>query len=238
MFGHINIRNQRAGRGRVLAALALLLALAGLAMPAQPASATTASTTGPSLRLLTYNTAFMSFTLKFPPPWGDTTFEPNDGKFYDTSYVQRAGIIAERIISADPDIVVLNEVFSTNARQELVNQLQAKYPHYIKRIDAAPLKQATAHDLIEMGLDISLPPDPVTEWSAAYPNGSGLMLFSKYPFLPFSSNASPPYEVSIVEGRKWEAGPGPAGLPSSAITTVRRWTASPAKAWGWSASRG
>jgi endonuclease/exonuclease/phosphatase family metal-dependent hydrolase len=63
--------------------------------------------------------------------------------------------IADRILAADYDIIVLNEVFDEEARDKFVEKLQATYPSFVAYIGSS-----------EIGED------------------SGLMLFSKFPFEP------------------------------------------------------
>ncbi|MFT3924381.1 MAG: endonuclease/exonuclease/phosphatase family protein [Myxococcales bacterium] len=145
--------------------------------------------TGASLRVVTYNTAFMS--LDFPFPVGEV--DTNDGKFGGFTYQDRAFAIAQRILAADDDVVALNEVFSSDARKELISQLAATYPHYISEVRGkAPNPGA------QLGSDLlKFVPDGLKP----KPNNSGLMIFSKRPFEPFSAGASPKQEgVEYIDG--------------------------------------
>ena len=67
----------------------------------------------------------------------------------------RAGHIARQVLADDADVVVFNEANDDEARDVLIKTLKARYPNYIALLDE--------HDIS---------------------NDSGLMLFSKYGFLP------------------------------------------------------
>lgn len=149
-------------------------------------------TSGSSLRVLTYNTAFMKIT--FAPPVG--TIDTNSGKYGGYDYKERATHIAEGILRADDDVVALNEVFSDDAKDMLVTLLAAKYPYFIYRI-----KGEAPNPWVKLALAI-IPAGA----GPAEPNDSGLMLFSKYPFVPFTVGTKPFYLVDEVEG-------GANGLP-------------------------
>lgn len=128
----------------VLAIGVVLIAQAGCATrnTAQPLAATTASH-GDSLRIGTYNVQFL--------PWIANTQPSNDN-------LDRSRRISDRILASGYDIIALNEVFSTEARETFVKELAPSYPHYIAEIT----NRSPGQD-------------------------SGLMLFSKFPFLPLPS---------------------------------------------------
>ena len=185
--------------------------------------ATGGGTKGSSLRLVTYNTAFVSIT--FGPPVGTIDF--NDG-MAGMDYEQRAVAIATGIIRDDTDIVALNEVFSDEAKDVLVQLLAPVYPHYIKKI------RGEAPNPAAQVVSPLLPPGA----APAETSDSGLMLFSKYPFVPFSSSASPLSEPGLeiegwngtsswgsvpsqVSARVFKTAAGGDGLASKAVTMAR-----------------
>jgi endonuclease/exonuclease/phosphatase family metal-dependent hydrolase len=75
--------------------------------------------------------------------------------------------IAQKILTADYDVIALNEVFDNDAKDTLVDNLRGTYPHYVSNI------------LFGSALE-----------------DSGLMIFSKFPFLPLPNTT---YQ-SDVEG--------------------------------------
>lgn len=145
--------------------------------------------TGSSLRVMTYNTAFMIVDVGFPVGEINT----NDGKFGDMSYSQRAVAIANAVLAGDNDVVAFNEVFSTEAKDILVQNLKAKYPYYIRQVKGeAPNPWADLAGNILQFVPDGLKPATLD---------SGLMLFSKYPFVPFSANTAPmQVGVKVVDG--------------------------------------
>jgi hypothetical protein len=188
---------RRAGLKPLLAALALLAA--GLIQPARPASAQTSPSQAAtaSLRILTYNTAFLSVPLPSTCPISE--YQNNDG-MAGMNYTQRAGAIADRILATDSDVVVLNEVFSDEARGVLVSKLAATFPNYIAKIKA---RTKVSEDLspfiplVESLLAAANPAQiPVLALCTHLVDtaDSGLMVFSRYPFTPFSPGTTPPYE--------------------------------------------
>ena len=72
--------------------------------------------------------------------------------------------IADRIKASGYDIIALNEVFAKEARHTFVAELKATYPYYISLLE---------------GPEIIDPPD----------SGSGLMIFSRFPFEDLSQLA-------------------------------------------------
>lgn len=171
-----------------------------------PASAAPPPNTGPSLRILSWNTGFLWIDL----PGLCGSLDLNAGKIGGTSYAQRAQDIVQAIVHTDNDVVILSEVFSDPVKAMLVNQLQAHgYPNYIAKI----YKQRTveiANPLL-MGLlgPVSLPCQdalglsPTTTFEAA---DSGLMIFLKQGlrFTPFTVSPQAPYDVTLVTG--WNEG--------------------------------
>jgi hypothetical protein len=159
--------------------------------------------TGSSLRVLTYNTAFMQVSLA--PPIG--TIDTNAGMFGDLDYHERAQRIAAGILRDDNDVVVLNEVFSAEARAILVGALAATYPFHLDRL------KGQAPDPYAAGVALLFAPG--TE--LAETNDSGLMLFSKHPFVPFTAGTSPSYDIDEVDG---SAAGVPWGSSASEVSVV------------------
>ena len=97
----------------------------------------------------------------------------NEGKF-GMEDTHRAAKIAEGILKrTTADVIALNEVVGEDARAVLVNQLKNRYPHYIGKLDEDG--DSTEQD-------------------------SGLMLFSKWPFVDLSKNAYTEYHTDLA----WE----------------------------------
>ena len=216
-YGSISQATVRKIMKRIISVSLLVVLLGLLLRPADPAAAGGAST-GSSLRLMTYNTAFMVVDL--PAPFG--ILDTNDGKFGGLDYPTRADHIADAILRDDNDVVALNEVFSDEAKAILVGKLSGKYSHYISKIkgDAPNPLVSIIMDGVPAGV---LPADT---------NDSGLMLFSKHQFVTFSPTAKPYYIVNKVEGN-WGASAqelsvitykdsnGMDGLASKAVAMVR-----------------
>lgn len=126
-----------------------------------------------ALKIMTFNVQqlpWLARTINSLPIIG------NPGGSPEPDPVGRARAVARAILNLpvreQPDIVAFNEAFSETARPVLISQLRAKYPHIIEKLE-------------HPGADIE--------------EDSGLMLFSKLPFLtlagsdhvykPFSSAA-------------------------------------------------
>jgi endonuclease/exonuclease/phosphatase family metal-dependent hydrolase len=169
-----------------------------------------------NLRILTYNTAFMYLQadatgpppgppcltscnpLELPPaPFpcycSSISWQVNRYKFADIEESTRAQKIAERILATDQDVVVLNEVFDPQARSVFVLNLAqlGPYKHYISLlrghapVDFSSIGQIPgAPDFLTDLPDFLLPYHPIN-------NDSGLMIFSKYPFLELTGSSVP-----------------------------------------------
>jgi hypothetical protein len=105
---------------------------------------------------------------------------PNPNNPADDVFIQeneeRAATIAKRILAHDPDVVVLNEVLDSDAADAFVAELHSRYPSYVEKIDDS--------------------------WDSLLQD-SGLMLFSKYPFMRFSNEQGDPPESVETLGRAW-----------------------------------
>lgn len=136
--------------------------------------------TSTSLRISTRNVAFMSLTFNsivpLPPPLPDSITYNVFAEKFNASYKDRANAVADSILEGDDDVVALNEVFSAEAREILVDRLRERYPYYVARIKAyAP------HDPGIFPEWLPLPPLPGPDYLVD-PLDSGLMLFSRFEF--------------------------------------------------------
>lgn len=113
-------------------AIGTLIALGLLA--ARPASAIQPT------RIITYNTALMDLkatvTLLVPPWQKDIAITTNGDKYGGQSYTHRVEMIADQIKRDDPDVVILNEVWDDNDKDEFVKQLSTNgdYDSYIRKV--------------------------------------------------------------------------------------------------------
>jgi hypothetical protein len=91
--------------------------------------------------------------------------------------------MAPRLIAGNYDVIVLNEVFSDEAKHAFATSLSPHYPYYVHRLDFSPMLTSVYE--------------------------SGLMLFSKWPFTPVSSSCSTPcanidgFANGAAVGRTW-----------------------------------
>ncbi|MBW2732497.1 MAG: endonuclease/exonuclease/phosphatase family protein, partial [Deltaproteobacteria bacterium] len=106
---------------------------------------------GDSLRIATFNTALVS------PVFQKQVMDGSDAE-------EKVQKVANAILASDLDVVVLNEVFSENARDRLVAALKSRYPYYVDKL----------------GSKLFNPGFSSCYWSMTKPEDSGLMLFSKY----------------------------------------------------------
>ena len=193
--------SSRLWRNKRFAQTIALTALLGSHTPR--VSAGEPDTVNQGLRMLTYNTAFVSVDVELPPPVPTIRIDVNDGVFSGLNYKERAYKIADRILQTDNDVVVLNEVFSDEAEQILVDELRTKYPSFIRRIAATTEEILTVQDILGMLVtndwdDTSQGADLLPGQVA--PGNSGLMIFSRFPFIPFTSGTNPMYDVKEVDG--------------------------------------
>jgi hypothetical protein len=133
--------------------------------------------------------------------WPSASLWPNDHRFANISESQRAHRIADRILATNQDVVVLNEVFHPDARQIFVDRLsgQGPYDSYISKLRGhAPVEGLTLGDLIQMAgsdlspiLEVILGDLPEIVDYRAVSADSGLMIFSRYAFLPLQGLSVP-----------------------------------------------
>ena len=130
--------------------------------------------------------------------WPTATLQPNLNRYGNLTEVQRAQKIAERIRVTDQDIVVLNEAFNPDAKAVFVQTLanNGPYKHYVSLLRGHAIEEGlTLGDLIVMQagdlgpiLDLIIGDLPEFLDYHAVSADSGLMLFSKYPFLPLEGD--------------------------------------------------
>lgn len=131
------------------------------------------------LDVMTWNVAFLEFQVGWDLPVpGAITVRPQTG-YSNLDYEQRAHKVADSILRADADVVVLNEVFSDDVRAILIDRLEKEYPHYVSKLQSDALVEEYLGPLPNID---QLLPEGVSVY-AAPPIGSGLMLFSRIPFL-------------------------------------------------------
>ncbi|MEM9667071.1 MAG: endonuclease/exonuclease/phosphatase family protein, partial [Bacteroidota bacterium] len=133
-------------------------------------------------------------------------FNLNEGVFGGRDTTERASAIAAQIKASDTDVVVLNEVFSEEAREVFIEQLadQGDYDSYVSLLRGPALKKLDMDELNGMlGGAIAdagwVPPVPGGVIPLAQSANSGLMIFSKYPFLKFDAADDPPMEAYEAE---------------------------------------
>lgn len=152
-----------------------------LASPEQLPTSRSISLAPRQLKLMTWNVAFFEVTLTlFDTPIGDIdfTYQKSGSSFSGLSYEDRAHEIAAAIIRSDADVIALNEVYSEEVREILIDDLEAEYPHYVSKIWASmPAEQWTP--TWDWLTDIL--PEDISGYMIQ-PLGSGLMLFSRVPF--------------------------------------------------------
>ncbi len=130
------------------------------------------------LTVMTWNVAFMEFDVQWAIPVpGGLNFRPQTG-YSDLEYEERAVKIAESILRADADVVVLNEVFSDDIRDILVDMLRTEYPNFVAKLESDVVPEGYIGPLAWIE---DILPEGVTSYTLP-PIGSGLMIFSRVPF--------------------------------------------------------
>ncbi len=229
------------GTSRRKAGLAVLAAVALLAVTSPARAAVT------PLRLMTYNTALMNITANLhvgvppvPVPPGVSipiSIDTNSDDFGGQSYSKRVQLMADQIIAEDPDVVVLNEVWHLDQKNDFVTALAPNgYPNFISIIQGDPPGIQNPFSAPGLGSDIEMladilgtpanltplagvnlailpfiqPLGPIYSVNLQYQD-SGIMLFSKKPFASFDSPQFPKHPHVFVgginNGQIWGSGP-------------------------------
>ncbi len=119
----------------------------------------------PSLRITQFNAAFV-----------EAPTEDNEELFGMDDH-DRAKELAGRILQSKSDIIALNEVFPSDAKDSFIKYLGGTYPYYVDEVGDGD----------------------------AFEQDSGLMLFSRYPFLPLPNDKFKASTVSAkANGQDWE----------------------------------
>ncbi len=138
-----------------------------------------------SLRILTMNTQLRSYGME---ALAQGNPDPN------TSTEERAVIISKRILQSpqDYDVICLNEVFDEDARPIFEDLLLPKYPNAVMKADLLKLdvrqNKPSPFDVLPLppapwSLGIGFDPVKIFELLAGKLEDSGLMLFSRLPFV-------------------------------------------------------
>lgn len=224
-----------------LVRVAALVALTALVPRVAGALATPIRITAYNTALMSMKMdVFFSVIPGAPPAFKTFTYEPNDSAYGGQPYQKRVELIADAIKADDPDVVVLNEVWNTSDRDAFVDALATNgaYKAYVKTIKgtvpgfANPFAAAdlgTTVDILALLLEspagslalaavspiigplVGLPPVQIVGIDVKFQD-SGLMLFSKKPFVPFD-NPNVPFDPQVtVEGSNfgvpWGGAPG------------------------------
>ncbi len=97
---------------------------------------------------------------------------------FHMSAARRAREIARNLLAGDADVIALQEVFDSDAADVFEDMLAPAFPFYVKYLDTD-------------GVDVE--------------GDSGLMLFSKFPFLEFDDTTYARDLVAFASGRPWAA---------------------------------
>ena len=150
------------------------------------------------LRVMTFNVAMMSFEINYlgplAPEFAPTFIWDVRGNSYgDLDYDDRAALIGQQIKKAGADVVVLNEVYSDGPRDELIAALKGTYPHFVSELRTHPFVEPEVAVFLEI-IQAFTPFSDINNVLVS-PNGSGLMLFSKFPLLEIDDSEN---EASCV----------------------------------------
>jgi hypothetical protein len=167
------------------------------------------------------------------PPGVTLSFDTNKDNFGGAPYAARITMMADRIKQEDPDVVILNEVWNDDSKNHFINELanpndpSAKWQHFVSKIQgdvpgmynpyADPgLTQQSSIQLFSMlgwndaalaatlFLCPPLPPGicPIVDIDI-HMQDSGIMLFSKHPFVAFDSGLKFPKRPKGVTVEGW-----------------------------------
>ena len=209
--------------------MALVAALGAVLFLGSPARAVTGPARAP-LRMMTYNTALMNLeaTLQAGLASIDISWDVNKKGYGGAPYGDRVIMISDYIKAEDPDVVVLNEVWNDQQKDEFVTELAANgdYKSYVRKIQGkapgmfnrfadpglntqnmidifATLMGKPAGWTVDLFLDSIVCPAipvpgfcPITDVDI-HMQDSGIMLFSKHPFVEFDSSHFKRLKVTV-----------------------------------------
>lgn len=150
-----------------------------------------------SLRILTYNTQLRSWAMQVGASPG-YTIPPID------TADERATMIADAICASpfDYDIVGLCEVFDEDAREILRDRMRARFPYMVTKADYDHLRHESgggATSNVPLLATWHLIGQPTAITSGYRPEDSGLMLFSRWPFVTMSTAGLDPAVAAICQ---------------------------------------
>ncbi|MFY9825478.1 MAG: endonuclease/exonuclease/phosphatase family protein [Thermoanaerobaculia bacterium] len=188
------------------------------------------------IQLMTYNTALMNlqatvyFALLSPQT---ISIDTNSAAYGGQPYADRIALMAGYIKQEDPDVVVLNEVWHADSKDAFIEQLATNgpYKHYIRRIvgnvpgmnnpfavpGTASTLELVTHALADPTSPALvafnqlagplLPTGPIVSVDVQFLD-SGIMLFSKKPFVKFDNPSFLNDPAVHIEGTNgWGTGP-------------------------------
>ncbi len=148
-----------------------------------------------SLRMLSYNTQLRSWAMQVGASPG-YTIPPID------TAEERARIIADHICTSpfDYDIVGLCEVFDEDAREVLRDRMRARFPYMVTKADYDHVRHesnnpATSNLALLATWELVGTPSAIT--SGYRLEDSGLMLFSRWPFVTLDTSSLDPGTATI-----------------------------------------
>ncbi len=158
-----------------------------------------------SLRILSFNTQLRSWAMQVGASPG-YTIPPVD------TAEERAGLIVDAINNspADYDIVGLCEVFDEDARDKLRDGLRGRYPYQLSKADSSYVVYQTPTEIdryLALRATHHLVGKPEDVSSGYRLEDSGLMLFSRWPFVMLSSASLTPADVIACANAQMPVGP-------------------------------
>jgi endonuclease/exonuclease/phosphatase family metal-dependent hydrolase len=162
-----------------------------------------------SLRILTYNTQLRSWAMQVGASPG-YTIPPID------TAEERAKIIADQICASpfDYDIVGLAEVFDEDARDVLRDGMRARFPYMVTKADYDHVRHESNNpgtENVPLLASWRLVGQPGEIESSYRLEDSGLMLFSRWPFVEVSTSSLDPATKALCAASGM---PVPAAIPA------------------------
>ena len=138
--------------------------------------------------------------------WNIQFFPAVPGSTFD-HVENRKDIIARSIIASDVDVVAIQEAFDDEIQKYLSDALSAAYPYQVNFMDGSgALLEVDNLEQAQRYLDGE--PSPLIGTNGVDTNqDSGLMLFSRLPFIPFSTvpaRSAGENVVASFQGRPWD----------------------------------